>query len=199
MVNRTILHAAGALRAPAGLVVGGLMLVAMAGCQTGNAPSGAANSSFSIQAADSERTHLAKFVGDWQFEGSWSGADGKPHPVQGQAAGVLVNNFFVMLDIQTTSGELAGRTTREDGSIVFASEPGVGVTVTAWGDASPNVTRLVGRSEQGGNVLRFVPAGGTANAVALVVQFDGPNRFTTQLNPGAALSSANYTFTRSAQ
>jgi hypothetical protein len=180
-------------------VVGTLALVGVAmvgGCQTGNASSTSSDASFSTATADSDRAHLVKLVGEWQFEGSWSGADGKQNAVQGRAAGVLVNNYFVMLDVQTTSGELAGRTTREDGSMIFAAEPGVGMTVTAWGDASPTVTRLVGRTEQGGNVFNFVPAGGTANAAALIVRFDGPDRFTTQLNPGAVLSSANYTFTR---
>ena len=199
MVNPTDIKSSRALRASVGLVAGALALVGIAGCQTGKSSSGSTNSSFTTASADSERALLVKLVGDWQFEGSWTGADGTPNPVQGRAAGVLTNNYFVMLDVQTTSGELAGRTSREDGSMIFAAEPGVGMTVTAWGDASPSVTRLVGRSEQGGNVFNFVPAGGTANAVALVVRFDGPDRFTTQLNPGAALSSASYTFTRAAK
>lgn len=194
-----VINASSALRARVRVAFGVLALAGVAmlgGCQTGNSSSGSSDSSFSTSRADSDRALLVKLVGDWQFDGFWSGADGVKHNVQGRAAGVLVNNFFVMLDIQTTSGELAGRTTREDGSMLFAAEPGLGVTVSAWGDASPSVTRLVGRSESDGSVLSFLPAQGAANAVALVVRFDGPDRFTTQINPTAALSSASYTFTR---
>lgn len=168
----------------------------LAGCKTDGAACCAPNSAFTVERADSDRAHLAKLVGEWQFQGSWSAADGVAHNVEGRAAGVLVNNYFVMLDVQVTSGELAGRTSREDGSMLFAAEPGVGMTVSAWGDASPSVTRLVGTVRDGGSELSFVPASGTANATALVLRFEGPDRFTTQLNPGAVLSSANYTFTR---
>lgn len=192
MVNKS----SRALRACLGVVVGSLALGGLTACQSGGSSSSNSDSSFSASVADSNRALLTKLVGDWQFEGAWSGADGKPNPVQGRAAGVLVNNFFVLLDVQSTEGQLAGRTTREDGSMLFAAEPGLGVTVSAWGDASPSVTRLVGRSESDGSVLSFLPAQGAANAVALVVRFDGPDRFTTQINPTAALSSASYTFTR---
>lgn len=192
MVNKS----SRALRACLGVVVGSLALGGLTACQSGGSSSSNSDSSFSASVADSNRTLLTKLVGDWQFEGAWSGADGKPNAVQGRAAGVLVNNFFVLLDVQSTEGQLAGRTTREDGSMLFAAEPGRGLTVTAWGDASPSVTRLVGGSHDNGNVFSFVPADGTGNAAALVIRFDGPDRFTTQLNPGAALSSASYTFTR---
>jgi len=190
------------LRARFNLAVGALALAGLGfvgGCQTGNTSSVSSDSSFTTARADADRALLAKLVGAWQFEGTWSGANGVQNTVQGRAAGVLVNNYFVLLDVQTTSGELAGRTSRDEGSILFAAEPGVGMTVSAWGDASPSIVRLVGRAEQGGNVLSFAPAGNSANATALVVRFDGPDRFTTQLNPGAALSSASYTFTRAPQ
>lgn len=187
-----------ALRACLGFVVGSFALGGLTACQTGGSSSNNSNSSFSASRADSDRALLTKLVGDWQFEGAWSGADGKSNTVKGRAAGVLVNNFFVLLDVQSTEGQLAGRTTREDGSMLFAAEPGMGLTVTAWGDAAPSVTRLVGSSRDNGNVFNFLPADGTGNAVALVIRFDGPDRFTTQLNPGAALSSASYTFTRAA-
>lgn len=191
MVNSRL----GALRASFGVAaIAGVGF--LAGCKTDGAACCASNSNVTVERADSDRAQLAKLVGEWQFQGSWSGADGVAHNVEGRAAGVLVNNYFVMLDVQTTSGELAGRTSREDGSMLFAAEPGVGMTVSAWGDASPSVTRLVGTVRDGGNELSFVPASGTANATALVLRFEGPDRFTTQLNPGAVLSSANYTFTR---
>lgn len=168
---------------------------ALSGCQSGSCC--AMNSSVTTERADADRSLLGKLVGAWNFDGTWTGNDGKSHKVEGRAAGVLVNNFFVLMDIQTTSGELAGQTSREEGSILFASEPGKGLTATAWGDASPSITRLVGRSEEGGKELTFLPVGGAGKAVALVVRLEGDNRFSTEINGSSGgKGSARYSFTR---
>ncbi|MBX3378669.1 MAG: hypothetical protein KF805_01120 [Phycisphaeraceae bacterium] len=169
--------------------------IALTGCQTGES-GGTGDSSMTTQRADSDRALLAKLVGEWRFSGAWAGADGTNHNVEGRAAGVLVNNYFVMLDVQTTAGQLAGRTSNNDGSMLFAAEPGVGMTVSAWGDASPSITRLVGRADDG-PMLTFLPASGPSNAVAMVVRFEGDNQFSTEISGGAGGSGkANYTFTR---
>lgn len=184
----------GAVRAVVGLAAG-VCLFALGGCQTGTCCP--MNSSVTTERADADRALLGKLVGAWQFDGYWTSDDGAQHKVQGRAAGVLVNNYFVLMDIQTTSGELAGETSREEGSLLFAAEPAMGLTVMAWGDASPSITRLVGRSEEGGTVLTYLPASGPSNAVALVVHLEGDNRFTTDINGrSGGRGAAHYTFTR---
>ncbi|MBX3389422.1 MAG: DUF1579 family protein [Phycisphaeraceae bacterium] len=187
----------GVIRASVGIAAI-VSLFAQWGCQAGSCC--ATNRSVTTERADADRGQLAKLVGAWRFEGSWSGEDGQKHSVQGRAAGVLVNNFFVLLDVQTTSGELAGQTSRQEGSLLFASEPGKGLTVTAWGDASPSITHLIGHSEEGGKVLTYLPASGPSNAVAVVVRFEGDNHFSTEISAGSGGKGvAEYTFTRATE
>jgi len=179
-------------------ILGSIAAIGLGGCQTNKSGACcAADASYSVAQADSDRGLLAKLVGDWRFEGSWTGAGGVKNNVQGRAAGVLVNNYFITMDVQTTSGELAGRTSRDEGSILFASEPGIGLTASAWGDASPSITRLVGHSESNGSILAYVPAGGNSNAVAFTIRFDGENSFIANITGGSnGQRAATYTFTR---
>ncbi len=97
--------------------------------------------------ADKQRAALSRLVGVWTFAG-WSGAtadwDTRAPDVAGLAAGVVESGYFVLLDLDVTSGEFAGSDQGKEASMLFASEPGVGATVSAWGDAAPSISRLVG-------------------------------------------------------
>ncbi|MBS0190110.1 MAG: hypothetical protein U0573_01150 [Phycisphaerales bacterium] len=171
----------------------GVVALLAGGCQC-CAPSASPSA---IAQADAQRADLAKFVGAWEFTGSWTGENGASNQVAGRAAGVLENQYFVLLDIQTTSGTMAGRTGRKAGSMLLAAEPGIGLTLTAWGDASPSVMHLVGRDEDAGSTLTFRSAHGEV-PLTLVIRVENADRWTASINNTSTnTTTANYTFTRS--
>ncbi len=170
-----------------------------AGCQT-SGPAANATSPAAVSAADSDRAALAKLVGAWDFDGWWKAAGQPENKVQGRAAATLENKYFLLMDVQTAPGSTGGRLGGKSGSFLFASEPGIGLTVTAWGDASPSITRLVGHASSGGTVLTFAPAHTQDRNVRLVIRIESDTRWTAEVtNPAAEGDGAlaSYTFTRS--
>lgn len=152
--------------------------------------------------ANIERATLARLVGAWTFTGSVSRPEGGSGTVAGRAAGVIEHEHFVLLDIAATEGQLAGRSGRLFGSLLFASEPGIGLTVTAWGDANPWVTRLVGDVNPDGSRFVFddesVPSSDLD--VALSIVFETDDRFVVEVRDTDRAGSpalATYVFTRS--
>ncbi len=151
--------------------------------------------------ADADRAALARFVGVWTFEGWSTDTGGVRTPASGDAAAVIENEHFVKIDVVATSGKLGGRAGRKGGSLLLASEPGVGVTLTSWGDASPSISRLIGRSEGEGSQFTFqearTPEG--VRAVSLKVTFETDDRWLAQVSDASTPNGpvvASYTFTR---
>ncbi|MBS0186524.1 MAG: hypothetical protein JSS51_00545 [Planctomycetes bacterium] len=167
----------------------------MSGCQSSGSCCVANNSEAAIAKADAARAQLSRLVGAWDLDGWWKGNGNDRNTVHGRAAGVLENQYFVLMDVQTTSGEMAGRTARKSGSFLFASEPGIGLTASAWGDASPSISRFVGTAQ--GNGIVFKPAHNAYPNAELVLTFESDNRFTAEVVQGSDVH-ASYTFTRSA-
>jgi hypothetical protein len=181
------------------------------GCQTQNAmtehPANPAlrriEAPAGTTAADADRAALARFVGVWNFEG-WSADQGsKRNSASGRAAGTIENEHFLLLDLQATSGQLSGRTGRKSGSMLFASEPGIGLTVTAWGDASPSITRLVGYIEGNASAYCFheakTPPGMHQHALTITFQTD--DKWVAEVQDMTANDKpvvARYEFTRAA-
>src|SRR5690606_31871573 len=100
--------------------------------------------------------------------------------------------------------QLAGRAGRKSGSMIFASEPGVGPTMTAWGDASPAISRFQGRVEGNGSAFSFTEVktavGQRRHSVTIVFQTD--DAWTAEIRDLTASGSpvvAKYRFTRAAQ
>jgi hypothetical protein len=153
--------------------------------------------------ADANRAALARFVGVWNFEG-WS-SDGSAHvPATGRAAGVVENQHFVLLDLQATAGKVGQPPARKAGSMLLASEPDIGVTLTAWGDASPQIRRLVGRCEGKGSafVLNEVRHGQDGRDLSMTIVFETDDRWTAEFRDTAMEGKpvvARYTFTRAPQ
>lgn len=152
--------------------------------------------------ADVERAALARFVGTWDFKG-WSGAPGAERSqVAGRAAGVIENGHFIMMDMQVTSGQLAGRTGRKSGTMLLASEPGLGLTLTAWGDASPSISRSTGKAEGNASAFSFresrTPKG--AGSMTLTITFQSDDHWVAEIGDAASdgnRSVARYEFSRS--
>ncbi|MBS0196744.1 MAG: hypothetical protein JSR77_08300 [Planctomycetes bacterium] len=105
-------------------------------------------------AADKDRAALARFVGDWKFEGfAMNGSDRAKG--SGRAAASIEREHFVLLDLQAAEGQLSGHAAKKSGSMIFASEPAIGLTLTAWGDASPAMTRMVGEVDANASHFTF--------------------------------------------
>ncbi len=122
--------------------------------------------------ADADRAVLARIVGVWRFDGWSIGSDGAKIQAAGTAAGTIENEHFVLLDVQSSSGQLGGRAARKGGSMLFASEPEAGLTLTAWGDASPAVRRLNGEVRGNGSALTFADRRGADVSLKLVFTTD---------------------------
>jgi hypothetical protein len=152
---------------------------------------------------DADRAALSRFVGVWTFEG-WSANPGETHvAVAGRAAGVIEREHFVLLDLQTTAGALGGRNRNRSVSMLLGCEPGLGATVTAWGDTAPSIGRLVGRVEGNGAAFAFTevrpPAG--VHPMSLTMTFETDDRWVAEMRDCAVDGQpviAKYTFTRSA-
>lgn len=183
--------------------------VALAGCQSSpkvadnavnpslsrlNVPEGAAP-------IDADRAALARFVGVWRFEGVLVNANKEQTTVQGSAAGTIEKEHFVLLELAPSSGQLGGRAMRSAGSMLFAAEPGVGLTITAWGDAAPAVSRMTGTTSLKGGVFSFTELRTPTNAarLGLSITFETDDRFVASISdlskPGRPFL-ARYTFTR---
>jgi hypothetical protein len=154
--------------------------------------------------ADIDRAALSRLVGAWNYEGWSVDQDSARREASGRAAGTIESEHFVLMDLQATSGELGGRAGRKTGSMIFASEPGVGPTMTAWGDASPSISRFVGRVEGNGSAFTFneVRTADGRHRHALTIVFTTDNQWTAEVRNLTASGSpvvAKYQFTRSAQ
>lgn len=147
---------------------------------------------------DADRAMLARFVGDWSFEGHASAADGEAAKATGRAAGVIENEHFVLIDLRVESGRFGARGERKGGSLLLASEPGIGLTMTGWGGSSPSIVRLVGRAEGSGSRFSFdeVKSSG-ARRVNLSFEFEADDRFVATIRDATNSSVlGSYTFTR---
>lgn len=138
--------------------------------------------------ADADRQALARLVGVWSFEGWSVGKDGSRKQATGLAAAAIENRYFVLLDIEASAGELGGRAGRKSGSMILASEPGIGLTLTAWGDASASICRLVGRVSGDGKVFTFEESRTPADLrrLSLVLTFETSERWTAEVRDASA-------------
>lgn len=160
------------------------------------------NAAMTASSAEADRATLARFVGVWTFEGWTKGSDGVQHAANGHGAGAIEKGHFVLLEVQTTAGEFGGRTGERSGSMLFASEPGIGVTLTAWGDSSASVSRLVGTVNNSG-VFAFneVTTPGDRPRASLVITFESNDRWIAEIRDVTAARTpmtARYQFTRKA-
>ncbi|MBX3317031.1 MAG: hypothetical protein KF902_09250 [Phycisphaeraceae bacterium] len=146
--------------------------------------------------SDADRSKLARLIGVWSFRGTVTDDSDSTREVTGTAAGVLENSHFVLLDVQATQGEFAGTAGRKSGSMLFGSEPGKGLTVTAWGDAGPEIRRLIGATNADGSVFEFrvMQGHGRGAGISMRIVFETDDRWSVTISRGTA--SASYVFSR---
>jgi hypothetical protein len=190
----------------AGLAV--LALFPLAGCATGSIgetdlqPTAHANlrpimTRKDAAPADRERALLARFIGAWNFQGWSAGPDGAHSQIKGVAAAVIEDDHFVHIDLQSSEGSL--RAGKNASALMLASEPGIGLTMTVWGDASPSISRLTGSAEPDGSVFRFAevrtPSG--IPRARVTITFESDDRWAAEISEQDGKSPlAAYTFTR---
>lgn len=152
-------------------------------------------------AADADRAALSRFVGVWTFDG-WSVATGGDRkPCAGKAAAAIEDEHFVLIDLQTTSGQVGVHSEHKSGSLMLGSEPGIGVTLTAWGSASPSISRFAGSAAGDGSFFCFREARTAADTrrLRVCIWFETDDRWTAQVRDGSASDHpliAEYKFTR---
>lgn len=106
----------------------------------------------SLNQADRDRLALARFARRWEVSG-WETGDGRRHVVTGVATGMVERNYFVRLDLTVTADDKPG--VRSEGSVVFGSEPGRGVTMSSRFNTSPMTFTYVGQITDDGKSLVF--------------------------------------------
>src|SRR5262249_53142580 len=120
--------------------------------------------------------------------------------VKGIAAAVIEDEHFVRLDMKSTEGQLGGRAARNHGTLMFASEPGIGLTLTAWGDGSPGISRLTGTVPPDGSTFTSTEAKTPSGIerVQLSITFQTDNQWTAEIRDlaGQHPAIASYRFTR---
>lgn len=148
--------------------------------------------------SDADRMKLARFIGVWSFRGTVTDEGGGTREVAGTAAGVLENSHFVLLDVEATQGAFAGETGRKSGSMLFGSEPGKGLTLTAWGDGAPDVRRLIGATNADGSAFEFRAMHGQKQGagVSMRIVFETDDRWTATLTRHSGPARASYVFNR---
>lgn len=143
---------------------------------------------------DRDRLQLAKFARPWRVSG-WESVDGRRRFVSGTATGQVDSNFFVRLDMVITD-ELTGQINR--GNVVFASEPGRGMTMNSRFDSSPTAVAFAGTVSAGGDLFtlnEISPASGPKGR-QVVIRFLNPDNFvadTTNRRTGEQSSSLSFT------
>ena len=149
---------------------------------------------------DRNRIALARFVGAWDYAG-WYTPEGRARETsEGIAAGTIEHEYYVLLDGQYVREE-AGTASYHEGSMLFSSEPGLGLMMTSWSNAGPSVQRFRGRVEREGTRFVFdeVERVGGGEWLRLVVSFETDNTWTADFYRRGSpedILAASYTFTR---
>lgn len=155
-----------------------------------NPPPQSQNSS-SLTQTDRDRLALARFARSWRVTG-WETVDGQRRLVSGTATGTVENSFFIRLTTQIRDDQ-SGNVT--NGNIVFASEPGRGMTMNSHFDSGPTPMTFDGSLSADGNVL-------TLNEIApaaeqrVIIRFINDGQWvadTTNRSDGSPRSSLNFT------
>jgi hypothetical protein len=146
---------------------------------------------------DRDRLQLAKFARPWRVSG-WETVDGRRRFVSGTATGQVDSTFFVRLDMVITD-ELSGNINR--GNVVFASEPGRGLTLNSRFDSSPTAVAFAGSVNAAGDLftLNEIAPGFGPNGRQVVIRFLTPDNFvadTTNRRTGEQSSSLSFTSVR---
>ncbi len=180
------------------VIAGALTLLAGCACHSTNCHTSTwADHSDDEQALASDRVHLARLVGAWEYEG-WSIPEGQPRRTsKGKASGVIEHSHFVLFD---TLGDILQANEHKNikGSMLFSVEPGLGLMLTSWSDDSASVHRLEGDFENEGARFVFVsyaPLWGSDSKVRMVVDFINADRWTAKFYRDGAVV-AEYTFNR---
>lgn len=150
---------------------------------------------------DADRAMLARFVGVWDFTGRIGDQIAENDQTRGLAAAVVEDGHFVLLDMMTARGQLGGKVSRKSGTMLLAVEPGIGLTLTAWGDASPAITRATGHVEAAGSrfLLRESRTPQGRGKVSMTIEFQTDDRWTAEVRDESSSGRpviAKYTFTR---
>lgn len=149
-----------------------------------------------LSSHDRDRLALAKFARPWRVTG-WETVDGQRRFVSGTATGQIDNTFFIRLDMAVTD-EQSGRI--NTGNVVFASEPGRGLTMNSRFDTSPSPVTYTGSVSADGNLFTLDELGSGFGKTGrrMVIRFLSPDNWVadvTDRSTGSPMPRASMTFT----
>lgn len=149
-----------------------------------------------LSSADRDRLALARFARTWRVSG-WETVNGERRFVNGNAAGSVDCSFFVRLDMSMFD-EQSGR--MNTGNLVFASEPGRGVTMSSRFDTSPSLTTYLGTATADGTLFTLdeMGWGGSTTGRRIIIRFLSADEFVADVSErwgGQSSQQASFTFT----
>lgn len=104
---------------------------------------------------DRDRLALGKLARAWKLTG-WETVEGHKRFLSGTAVGSVENSYFLRLNVNVTEDQ-TGRASH--GNILFASEPGRGLTMTSRFDTSPSALAYAGTVSNNGDVFTLRESG----------------------------------------
>lgn len=145
---------------------------------------------------DRDRLALAKFARTWNVSG-WETVQNEKRFVSGTAVGSVENTYFLRLDMTINDERTADP---NNGHILFASEPGRGLTMTSRFDTSPSSLNYAGVVSSDGNVFTLdeTAPNTAAGARRIVIRFLSQDEWVadvTQWQSGRSTPCASFTFT----
>lgn len=128
-----------------------------------------------LSSADRDRLALAQFARTWRVSG-WETVDGQRRFVTGTAVGSVENAFFVRLDINVRDDQTGRLNT---GNVIFASEPGRGLTMNSRFDTSPSPVTFAGNVTADGSLFTLdeIAPGFGPNGRRIVIRFISPDEW----------------------
>lgn len=132
----------------------------------------------SLTQSDRDRLALSKLARNWRVTG-WETVDGQRRLVSGTASGSVENAFFIRL-IMTITDEQTRQV--NNGNIVFASEPGRGLTMNSHFDTSPFPITYSGTVSNDGNLFTLDEIAPSAGARRIVARFISPTEWVADVS-----------------
>jgi hypothetical protein len=171
---------------------------ATASGQTGAGVSSAGSSS-AVAAADQDREILSRLAGRWSISGWSEVVASDRRDLRGTAEGSVEQNYFLRLDVSLGVDPTSGQA--QSGTLIFASEPGRGMTLSSRFSDAPSTSRFVGSSSSDGRSLTLDEVDSTIKGIRrrVVIRFFSDDEWLADVSNAAAAGSprlGSFRFTR---
>lgn len=128
-----------------------------------------------VVAADADRAMIGRLAGRWSLTGWSEVVASDRRDLRGSAEGVVEQDYFLRLDASIVVGPGDTRT----GVLLFASEPGRGVTLSSRFSDSPSTSRFLGSGSADSRTITLEEVDSIIPGVRrrMVIRFQSPSEW----------------------